>query len=220
MFTKVSVLIPTRRRLDRLRTMLTSYEATVNDAGNSELVFRIDDDDTETQEFLFHHRAVVGPRFKGYDSMPVFLNEMSVAANGDVLMLGNDDMIFKTPGWPRMILDAANNYPDGLFDLGVMTHNADHYPFATVSRKAAECMGFMVDPRIFWSDIFLRDVMAAFGRCVMVPQVEIEHDWAGWKPDSVFLESDKDIMARDPDYWTGTHATAVTDAVIKLRALT
>jgi hypothetical protein len=151
--------------------------------------------------------------------MPVFFNEMAAVAHGDVLMCGNDDMVFKTVGWPALILEVANHYPDGLFDLGVRTHNEEHYPFATVSRRVVEHLGFLWDPRIFWGDIYLRDVMGYFGRTIMIPTVEVEHDWAGWKPDRVFVEADKDIVRRNPTYWSSVHLPAVNEAVQRLQEL-
>jgi hypothetical protein len=217
MFTKVSVLVPTRHRVERLRTLISSFYATTCE--QADLVFRVDEDDLETIQFLLGRKVVIGPRYQGYQSMPLFYNELFAAATGDVLLCGNDDMVFRTASWPSIILEAANKYPDGLFDIGVLTHNETHYPFSIVSRKAAERMGFLWDPTIFWGDIFLRDVMAAFGRCVMLPEVVIEHDWAGNKPDQVFRESDKNITLRDRTYWTGTHARAVNNAIEVLRPL-
>lgn len=225
-FNNVSVLVPTRGRVARLETMIASFEQTISN-GNAELVFRIDEDDTETIQFLlqFTYGLVVGPRGRGYADLPLFFNGMVKAAHGDVLMVGNDDMIFQTEDWASMILEVANQYPDGLFDLGVSTLNMENFPFATVSRKAVDRLGFMWDPRIFWGDIFWRDVMAYFGRCLLLPTVQIDHDWAGFKPDKVYMEalapgeSAKDIQRRDPNYWTVTHRVAVDEAVDKLRGL-
>lgn len=217
MYSKVSVLIPTRGRVKRLRTLLESYEKTSTGIA-SELVFRADEDDLDTQRYLSGWRMIVGPRLQGYRSLPIFYNEMADAASGDVLMCGNDDMVFKTLGWPALVLAEANKYPDGIFNLGVRTYNEDHYPFSIISKKTAETLGFFWDPRIFWGDIFLRDVMGTLGRSVMIQHVEIEHDWVGHRPDETFLAGDQtDIYQRDPTYWAGTHATAVTEAVQKLR---
>lgn len=223
-FTKVSVLVPTRYRLERLQTLLDSYAQTTEDCGEaSELVFRADDDDRATVDFLLgeRRRMVVGPRLEGYGSMPVFFNEMMRAAAGDVLLCGNDDMVFRTDGWAEMVLAAANQFPDGLFNIGVSTHNEAHFPFSIVSRRAAERLGFLWDPRIFWGDIYLRDAMAAFGRCVMLPDVHIDHDWAGNKPDRVFMETRpaKAQVEGNAMYWAAVHAPAVSDAVEKLRGL-
>src|SRR5678816_3388846 len=120
MFSKVSVLIPTRMRIWRLQILLESYNKTKG-LYDSELIFRVDKDDVETQKFLDGSRVVVGPRYKGYASMPQFFNEMADVAGGDVLMCGNDDMVFRTPDWAGLILDKANEYPDGIFNIGVAT---------------------------------------------------------------------------------------------------
>jgi hypothetical protein len=217
-FGLVSVLVPTRKRPEQLRRMLKSFEAT-ND-GCAELVFRIDDDDPESLDQLAGYRIVVGPRLEGYKSMPAFFNEMLQVARGDVLMCGNDDMVFKTPGWPTTVLELANHFPDGMFDIGVKTYNEDHYPFFTVSRAAAEALGFLLDPRLFWGDIFWRDVMGRFNRCVKLPAVEIEHNWMGHHPDTVFEEARQpEFLQRDPTYWSGTHIRSVEEAVEKLKSL-
>lgn len=222
-YRKVSVLVPTRKRPARLGIMLASYERTTRDVeGQSELVFRIDDDDDETYSLLsdYRHLVIVGPRKQGYASMPDFYNEMAKFATGDVFMIGNDDMVFRTPGWAPIILGEAGKYPDGLFDFGVKTFNEDHYPFATVSRKAVDRLGFIWDPRIFWGDMFLRDVMAHFGRALPLTAVEIDHDWIGFHPDRTFDEADQQgIMRRDPTYWAGTHRTAVNEAIEKLQGM-
>ena len=225
MFTKVSVLIPTRGRIQRLETLLASYHRTLSDE-DAELVFRVDEDDQETRDFLFcKHPMVVGPRGGGYANMPTFFNELARAATGDVLMCGNDDMVFQTVDWAEQILAVANQYPDGLFDIGVATMNQESFPFSVVSKRAADKLGFLWDPRIFWGDIYLRDVMHQFGRCVLVPAIQIDHDWAGFKPDKVYMEqlqageSAKDIERRQPNYWADVHLPAVTDAVSKLKEL-
>lgn len=221
---KLTVLIPTRGRVHRLETLIASFEQTAV-SGDAELLFRVDDDDAETKEFLIDRAQclVVGPRHQGYKSMPKFFNELAADARGDVLMCGNDDMVFKTEGWASILLQKASEYPDGLFDLGVDTLNAQAFPFSTVSRKMVDALGFIWDPRVFWGDIYLRDVMAYFGRNIYVHEVKIEHAWAGFSPDKTYLEQlepgehTKDISRRDPTYWFVTHRKAVDEAVAKLQ---
>lgn len=217
MFSKISVLIPTRHRTHLLRRLIASYRSTVSNPSLSELVFRIDDDDESTRELLVHERfrTLVGPREKGYESLPKFFNELAFAANGDVLMLGNDDVIFITPGWDAQILEVANRYPDGVFNIGVKTHNEDHFPLSIVSKRAINRLGFLYDPRIFWGDIFLRDVMGRLGRNVMLPGVEIQHEWAGHSPDQTFNEGEG---ARRSN-WMTHHVQAVDDAEAKIKEL-
>jgi len=224
MLTRISVLVPTRGRVGRLRTLLESYDRTtigVEDA--SELIFRVDDDDSETQDFLLRtrHRTLIGPRMEGYRSMPQFFNEMYLASSGDMLMCGNDDIIFQTTSWAPLLLAAANEYPDKIFNLAVSTLNEGHHPFCIVSREMVRRMGFYWDPRIFWGDIFLRDVAAWFGRLVPVPHVRIDHDWAGLNPDLTFQETraSKSRIEGDDRYWSAVHAPAVAEAAERIKEM-
>jgi glycosyltransferase involved in cell wall biosynthesis len=210
MFNKITVLAPTRGRPERLHKMLDSFYATTY--GSADVLFRVDDDDVETRDIVVGLKHIVGPRLEGYRSLPTFFNELALAADGDVLMIGNDDMVFQTPGWDAMILDAANRYPDGIFNIGVATHNHDNFPFSTVSKRVVETLGFLYDPRIFWGDIFLLGVMAAFGRAVRLPAVTIDHDWAGVRPDAIFLAGEEVRRAN----WMEHHQAAIDDAVVKL----
>lgn len=216
-YSKVSVLVPTRGRVARLRAMCDSFNKTAS--GCSELVFRVDDDDTSSWNFLrlAPWTVKIGPRLDGYRSLPHFFNELRLAADGDVLMTGNDDMVFRTRGWDAMMLEEANRYPDGLFDLGVETHNARNFPFAVISRWATDAMGFVHDARLFWGDVFLRDVMQAFDRSVPLVGVRVDHDWAGHAPDETF----RDAHQEEPRWWDdtywGMHRKCVGEAVEKLR---
>lgn len=222
MFKKISVLVPTRMRVPQLRMLLDSYHATVIDPALSELVFRIDDDDLESLEVLSQTRwtVVTGPRLQGYRSLPAFFEEMRRVASGDVLMCGNDDMVFRTAGWAELVLDEANRYPDGLFNLGCATLNAGHFPFSIVSAQAVARMGALQDPRLMWGDLYLRDVMAAFNRAVPLPQVQIDHQWMGHSPDQVFLDAHQEETRNwDEAYWA-LHRQCVADAVQKLQAVT
>ena len=219
MYKKVSVLVPTRNRLGRLRTLIDSYHLTTGRSNqHSEMVFRVDNDDEASRDFLAKEgfAVLVGPRLGGYDSMPAFFNELYCGSSGDVLMSGNDDFIFRTHDWAPKILECASQFPDGVFNIGVRTLNEDHYPFGITSRKMADVLGFYWDPSIFWGDIYLRDVVANLGRCVKLPEVEIVHDWMGNAPDQVFNESNKDVT-RFPNYWSVIHKTAVDSAVSKLK---
>ncbi len=211
MFTRVSVLVPTRGRCTRLQTMIDSFNDTAT--GRSDLVFRADEDDAQTLAFLaLKHCVLIGPRL-GYANLPAMYNELYAASTGDILMCGNDDMVFHTFGWDQMIVDAANHFDDGVFDFGVHTHNEENFPFATVSRMACDRLGFFFDPRVFWGDIFWRDVASAFGRAIMLPNVHIDHDWVGFNPDQVFLDGEAKRRANNMQY----HGQAVAEAIEKLK---
>ena len=97
------------------------------------------------------------------------------------------------------------------------TFNERNFPFSIVSRRAVEAMGHLQDPRIYWGDVYLRDVMQAFGRALPVPAVEVEHDWAGHTPDETFLAAGQKDR-RGHAYWQ-LHRTCVAEAIAKVRPL-
>ena len=210
-FTRLSVLVPTRGRLPQLATLLASVKLTCHIHSPVEFVFRVDDDDPDSEHFLMDYPwpMGVGPKLHGYRSLPIFFEEMRHMASGDLFMCGNDDMVFRTPNWPELVLAEANKYPDGVFDLGVDTLNAGVFPFSIVSRKAVDAMGFLQDPRLTAGDVFLRDVMAHFGRAIRLPSVRVDHEWQGYTPEHPSL---------DHVYWA-LHKTAVAEAAAKLEVL-
>jgi hypothetical protein len=230
-FRKVSVLVPTRKRLGYLERMLNTYEQTVGDRALAEIVFRCDSDDQQTIEFLCHRpfKILIGPREEGYKSLPRFFNEMARVANGDLLMCCNDDVIFATPNWPALLLAEASKYPDGIFDFGVNVGlNDDKFPFSIISRRLREILGFINDERLLFSDVFLLDVAKAFNRGIRITNVTITHDWAGHGHDETRIDANrhefamvfKDATGAWTEEYRILHENAVNEAVDKIRANT
>ena len=228
-FKKVSVLVPTRKRLDRLGRFIDSFKSTVRDPDSAELVFRCDKDDLDSVRYLsaYDWTVLVGPRLQGYRSLPSFYNDMAKVATGDVLACGNDDMLFQTRDWPARVLEAANRYPDGIFNLGVNTGlNDDKFPFSIVSRKFNDVLGFINDVRLLFSDIFIRDVMESFSRNVRITNVTFFHDWAGHGVDETRRDANAHefdmVFADKQGNWTEAyrtrHQSAVAEAVAKITA--
>ncbi len=181
-YRRVSLLVPTRNRQESLKKFIDSYFATTSGNDDSEIVFRVDFDDPKSLQILseYNFPVIVGPRQQGYKSLPAFYNAMARLASGDILMCCNDDVIIETPGWPQLIIAAANKYPDGIFNIGVSTVRLEeNYVFSCVSRKLVERLGFINDERLVYSDIFLMDVAKHFGRLSKLWSVRFRHNWAG-----------------------------------------
>ena len=226
-YRKITILIPTRKRPAYLQRLLESYHASLTNADDSELVFRCDTDDLESVQHLAPYDCpiVVGPRREGYKSLPRFYNEMAAIATGDLLICGNDGMIFQTQGWPRLIIEEANKYPDGIFSIGVSTSlNDDNFAFSIVSRQFVQKLGKINDERLLVSDIFLLDVMKHFGRAMKLRTVAFLHDWAGHTDDQTCREANRhefgQVFANVRGDWTEEyrerHDRVVREAIAKL----
>jgi hypothetical protein len=174
--------------------------------------------------------VVVGPRRQGYRSLPGFYNEMARVATGDILICCNDDVVIETPGWAQLVIEAANRYPDGIFDIGVSTvFTEDNYVFSCVSRKLVDRLGFINDERLVYSDIFLMDVAKHFGRLHKLWSVRFRHTWPGTNPDGgdvTRLEGRKveteQVFAEGTEVWSdeyrALHDRVVAEAVTRIDA--
>lgn len=227
-FNKLSVLIPTRRRIKYLEIMLRSFDETVDNHNLTEIIFRCDNDDKETIEYICKtpYKIIIGPRNEGYKSLPSFYNEMARIASGDLLICCNDDVIFKTKGWPGILLQEASKYPDGIFLFGVNTClNDDKFPFSIVSNKLVDILGFLNDERLLFSDVFLLDVAKYFNRAIRITSVTIFHDWAGHGADETRRDANKhefamvfkDIQGNWTDEYKTLHDTVVSEAINKIK---
>jgi len=224
---RLSVLIPTRTRTGLLHRMLESLVTTAADLDRLEVVFRIDEDDTETHIYLSeqaltcwltmvgHSAIVVGPHLNGYATLPIMINEAAEAASADLLIVINDDVEFKTKGWDARLCEEAAKVPDGIFSLAVDTvlNNANTV-FPCQSKRQIDALGCFFDPRLVYPDIWLRDVLQPFGRVIRVPDVVIEHQWAGQTDDQV--RAINTIVAQ-PGYWP-LYEQCVTEGRAKIQA--
>jgi hypothetical protein len=91
----VSLLVPTRGRPDQIASMWASACATASRPNDLELVIYVDDDDPTVLPDLGDATIIHGPRIVLSDCW----NKCAAAATGDILWLGNDDVLFRTPGW-------------------------------------------------------------------------------------------------------------------------
>lgn len=181
----IAVLVPTRGRVPLLHQMLTSLFETAS--GAVEVIARVDEDDVLTRNYLQDRGDVVvlvGPHWDGYASLARMVNECAARATAPLMIVVNDDVVFRTPGWDRTLAARAAHYPDGIVSLGVDTvMNNENFVFPCVTRRVVQALGCFYDERLIYTDIWLRDVLAHFGRAIRAHDVVIEHCWRGMTPD-------------------------------------
>lgn len=108
----VSFLIPTRGRLQMLLECIQSIKNTASPDVQVEILVRIDEDDHETLagRDRIPGEIIVGPRWNGYDSVYIFINELAAKSHGDWLVPWNDDIFMTTYHWDKLLplIDPAN----------------------------------------------------------------------------------------------------------------
>lgn len=178
---EISLILPTRKRTGQLRRALESLVRTAENPERIEVVLYIDRDDYESQQFEFpavRIVRVVGAR----TSMGRMTQACYDRTSGRTIMLANDDMEFRTPGWDRLIRDAINVYEDGVALVwgNDLETGAPAHPF--LSRQLCELMGgicpesydrILIDTHLY--DVFRKLQYAGVERFCYLPDVIIEH---------------------------------------------
>lgn len=141
-----SVILPSRRRPEKLRAALQSVIDTAVSPENVELLVRLDSDDRDTlfllEEIAAVHEEIhfiVGPRYEGYASAGKFWNELARQARGDWCLTFNDDAIMLDPGWDEALLAYDPRLKENL-----ILHPRDNYnntSFPILSSHVYEIFG-------------------------------------------------------------------------------
>jgi hypothetical protein len=178
---EISVLLPTRGRPARAERMLRSLAETAARREAIEIVMLVDRDDTASHAIdacgLQTTRLV-----RRRSTMGVMTDVCYRASSGRHVMLANDDIVFRTPGWDNVVLDALTRHDDG---VAFVWGNDDFtggptHPF--LSRTTCELMGGVCPTaydRLF-IDVHLYNVfrkLKALGhdRLQFLPEVLIDH---------------------------------------------
>lgn len=198
----ISLLVPTRKRPERLRSMVESVKQT-SSVMPQILCYLTPDDDSYDWTQYAPTQFIVGPRLVMSD----LWNALIPYAAGDIFMLCADDVIFRTPGWDVEVENAFAAVPDRILlafcdDGGPGGKTFASLPF--VSRRWVEVVGYFTGPGFSadFSDTWPHDVAEMIGRKRFIPGVLIEHvHWLwGKAPKDVTYQENEDRYRKDrPD---------------------
>ena len=104
---------------------------------------------------------------------------MYIRSVGDIIIMGNDDLIYRTPSWDRMIELESNAYKDDIFCMWMddRINRENHCAFPIVSRKWCETLGYFT-PGVFhfgYNDTWVFDIAKRIHRCRFLGGVIGEH---------------------------------------------
>jgi GT2 family glycosyltransferase len=198
-----SFLIPTRNNVAGLRQLFDSIVATTADLAALEIVLAIDEDDAESQaagdERLQLRKIVVPPGL----TMGALNNACFEASTGRFIMLMNDDVVLRTPGWDRHVAAVLASFPDdiALVHVNDLLFRENLCTFPILSRRACLEIGlcpaayrrYRIDDHIY--DTYNLLAHLGYRRIVYLPEVIFEHENHGRKtgpPNSnQFVSADK-----------------------------
>jgi hypothetical protein len=184
---KIAILVPSRERMNRRLTLLTSIITSVSDINNVNIYFGVDMDDP-TRDLVYKIAAAIpcvkvvdihnDGKFIGLGKMWNICVENSTE---EIISMIGDDMVFKTPNWDlEVIKEFTENCPE---DKIKAIHCNDDCHGAKLAvnlfchRKFVEVTGrFMREEfMINWVDQWLHQVFSAFGRLKYRGDIMIEH---------------------------------------------
>jgi hypothetical protein len=180
----ISLIVPTKSRPQQLKRLLTSLAETIACCDSVETILVMDSDDRETMgvgERRLNLRYVAVPPGLTMGSLNMAGYE---AACGRYLMLLNDDVIARTPGWDEQVRACFAVYPDEqvlvhVNDLVMQWHLCT---FPIVSRAYCE-IARGICPRSYQRyriDDHIEDCFNLLGvlgerRIIFAPQIVFEH---------------------------------------------
>jgi hypothetical protein len=110
----ISMLLPTRGRPDWVLRLFDSIQTHTTRLDLVEVVLCMDDDDISSHHLdsqAFQVKRIIGPR----NTMGHYNSACLSEATGDIMVLSNDDMVIRTPGWDDRLRAVDNQYPDGIY---------------------------------------------------------------------------------------------------------
>ncbi len=182
----IAILTPSRGRPTGLRRLVET--ATEYSSGRNKISFEhyIDYDDPSFPEYAeklkgfekLNSRINLGPP----QSVSISWNDIAKIAinNGaEILMMGNDDLIFNTPQWDEILVKETKNFPDKIycmwFNDGI--NDGRHCAFPIISDLWFKTVGYF-SPGIFnflYNDTWIFDIAKRIDRGHYIPQVTAEH---------------------------------------------
>ena len=111
---KISLLVPSRERLNLKLTLISSIITTVKNINNVELIFGIDEDDPtknivkKISDAIPFVKIIDIQNNKKFIGINKIWNLLYPHAEGNILGYIGDDMVFKTENWDEKIIDEFN----------------------------------------------------------------------------------------------------------------
>tara|TARA_Y100001951_G_C11265755_1_gene255404 strand:- start:283 stop:1134 length:852 start_codon:yes stop_codon:yes gene_type:complete len=110
----ISILLPTRKRLDLLKKSVQSLINNARQPDKLQFLFAVDEDDNKTFLYLKQSKYPnqLALQFKpiGYENLHKYNNTLAGYATGKWIMFFNDDAIMKTKNWDDKIMDFEDEF--------------------------------------------------------------------------------------------------------------
>ena len=181
----ISILTPTRNRPNNCDRFIKSLYETTQYTGTLELLFYVDSDDPAKdiykeieerwQNNFWRVEFVIGKPM----SVSKSWNIIAEKSLGDIMIMGNDDLVYKTVRWDSKLmarlLELDNPYYLSWFNDGINGNR--HCAFPVITREWYETLGYF-SPGIFnfgYNDTWVYDIAKRVGKLNYMNEILVEH---------------------------------------------
>ena len=182
---KFAILTPSRQRPGRLDNFIESVHGLANDKGRVFTYNYIDSDDPRIKAYEEYQRKqpvnninCIGEPQSVSKSWNV-IAQKAIDDGADVLIMGNDDMLYRTQDWDLLLDKEIEKFPDHIYCMWFedLINGSNHCAFPIVSRVWYETLGYFA-PGIFnfgYNDTWTFDIAKRIGRTHFISNVVNEH---------------------------------------------
>ncbi len=183
---KISILLPTRERSKKFQRMLNSLINTCSDLSRIEILLLIDEDDKE----LSKYQNIVKEKIYNNISFKLYIKDLRTHAirnnflakesEGDIIFPVNDDMIFVSKKWDKIIdeefskLDNKNPYC--LWISSDIKYNYLHSDYPIINQAWYKRLGYVGSEYFnFWYlDTWICDLSLRSGKFLVTPKIKVD----------------------------------------------
>jgi hypothetical protein len=191
---KIALMCPTRNRMNKLLTLISSLITTVNNPENVLLVLGVDEDDPAKKYYTYLEKNVSIVKVVEFKNNGKFLglstmwNTMAEKVDADIYAMIGDDMLFKTQNWDEEVIKEFVNGPK---DKIIMVHCNDGMrgpdnqyaqvpPLCVnffIHKNYVQTAGYFVEPYMenTHHDTWTQIVFDSLGRTVYRHDILIKH---------------------------------------------
>lgn len=191
---KIALMCPTRNRMNKLLTLVSSLITTTNNPKDVSLVLGVDEDDPAKKYYRYLEQNVPIIKIVEFKNNGKFLglstmwNGMAKEVDADIYAMIGDDMLFKTQDWDIEVVKEFTNSPK---DKIIMVHCNDGMrgpgnQFAQVPplcvnffihKNYIDIVGYFVEPYLenTHHDTWPQIVFDTLGRTVYRHDILIKH---------------------------------------------
>ena len=173
-----------------MEQFVRSVAETADKPARIEILVYVDEDDPEQFEYLVTHKSLSADsrvvNLFNFETLideplttPRINNILAERAQGNILMIANDDQIFVDNGWDIRIDQEASKFPDEIY---CMWFNDGRYKetictFPILSRKWVNTLGY-IEPFLFEHfncDLWTWQIGLLIDRLNYIPDILVEH---------------------------------------------